>query len=53
LTEFGVALTDDAVKGKGFGTEAIKLLIDYGFVFRFSQFLPFDPHFDPMRKHHR
>lgn len=30
-TEFGIALTDDSVKGKGFGTEAIRLLIDYAF----------------------
>jgi RimJ/RimL family protein N-acetyltransferase len=30
-TEFGVALNDDSVKGRGFGTEAIKLLIDYAF----------------------
>jgi len=29
--EFGVALTDDSVKGKGFGTEAIALLADYAF----------------------
>jgi|GEM_PF-859158 len=31
ITEFGVALNDDSVKGRGFGTEAIKLLIDYAF----------------------
>lgn len=30
-TEFGVALINDSVKGKGFGTEAIKLLINYAF----------------------
>jgi len=29
--EFGIALTDDSVKGKGFGTEAIKLLVNYAF----------------------
>jgi len=29
--EFGIALIDDSVKERGFGTEAIKLLIDYVF----------------------
>jgi RimJ/RimL family protein N-acetyltransferase len=30
-TEFGIALVDDTVKGKGYGTEAINLLISYVF----------------------
>jgi len=30
-TEFGIALTNDSVKGKGFGTEAIQLLANYAF----------------------
>lgn len=30
-TEFGIALINDSVKGKGFGTEAIMLLTDYAF----------------------
>jgi len=30
-SEFGVALIDDSVKGKGYGTEAIKLLVEYAF----------------------
>jgi len=30
-TEFGIALVNDSVKGKGFGTEAIRLLIEYAF----------------------
>ena len=29
--EFGIALINDSVKGKGYGTEAITLLIDYVF----------------------
>lgn len=29
--EFGVALIDDSVKGKGYGTEAIILLLNYAF----------------------
>jgi len=28
-TRFGIALTDDSVKGKGFGTEAMQLIINY------------------------
>ena len=31
ITEFGIALTNDSVKGNGFGTEAIKLLVEYAF----------------------
>jgi RimJ/RimL family protein N-acetyltransferase len=27
--EFGIALTDDLVKGKGYGTQAIALLVDH------------------------
>lgn len=30
-TEFGITLIDDSVKGKGYGTEAVNLLIDYTF----------------------
>lgn len=30
-TEFGIALINDSAKGKGYGTEAIRLLIDYAF----------------------
>lgn len=30
-SEFGVALINDTVKGKGYGTEAIELLITYSF----------------------
>lgn len=30
-TEIGIALINDSVKGKGYGTEAVKLLIDYVF----------------------
>ena len=30
-TNLGIALIDDSVKGKGFGTEALKLIIDYAF----------------------
>lgn len=30
-TEFGMALINDSVKGKGYGTEAINLLTDYAF----------------------
>jgi len=30
-SEFGIALIDDSVKGKGFGTEAIALLLAYAF----------------------
>jgi len=29
--EFGIAMIDDSVKGKGFGTEAIELLLKYAF----------------------
>ncbi len=29
--EFGIALVDDSAKGKGYGTEAIRLLLDYSF----------------------
>jgi len=28
-SDFGISLINDSVKGKGYGTEAIKLLIDY------------------------
>jgi len=30
-TRFGIALTDDSVKGKGLGTEAMQLIIGYAF----------------------
>jgi RimJ/RimL family protein N-acetyltransferase len=30
-SSFGIALADDSVKGRGFGTEAINLLINYAF----------------------
>ncbi len=29
--DFGIALTNDSVKGKGYGTEAVKLLLNYAF----------------------
>jgi len=30
-TEFGIALTNDSVKGNGYGSQAIQLLVDYVF----------------------
>jgi len=30
-SSFGIALIDDSVKGKGYGTKAIQLLFDYAF----------------------
>ena len=31
-TDFGIALINDLIKGKGYGSEAIRLLINYVFV---------------------
>ena len=30
-SEFGIALVDDSVKGKGYGTKAINLIVEYAF----------------------